>query len=121
QSIVVQCSKAIDHQSLELGLKSLVETHSMLRARFCKDATGVWKQRVVKDVTSSYKLRVHSLPSASDDTLKEFIKESQECINIEKGPILAVEFFDIKDSKKQLISLAIHHLSVDIVSWRIIL
>lgn len=121
QSIVVQCTKPVDHQNLELGIKSLVETHSMLRARFRRDVAGIWKQRIVKDSASSYKLRVHDLPSASEDTLRKFIKESQECINIEEGPILAAELFNIKDNGKQLISLAIHHLAVDIVSWRIIL
>jgi hypothetical protein len=46
--------------------------------------------------------------------------KSQENVDIQNGPIFAADLFETRD-KKQVLFLVAHHLSIDIVSWRIII
>ena len=48
------------------------------------------------------------------------ISNSQTSLDIEKGPILSADFFDTRRDG-QMVFLVVHHLCIDVVSWRIIL
>ena len=97
---------------------AVVNSHSMLRARFTKKEMQAWEQRISGDVAGSYSIRVHN--SEAIKQASALIETSQRSLNIENGPILAVDVFEAEGDAQQLLSLTAHHLVVDVVSWRII-
>lgn len=73
---------------------------------------------LTQEIGSSYRLRVHSVNDDHEATSK--IGQSQRCLDIQNGPILAADLFDVRGSD-QILFLVASHLCVDMVSWRIIL
>lgn len=121
QGILTRLSRPLDEQTLRKAIETLVSRHSMLRARF--DDTGkstASSQRITQDVKGSYRWRSHTV--ATMDEVKPHVADSQSCINCFSGPLLAVDYFRLKDkTQSHILSMTAHHLVVDIVSWRIIL
>ncbi|RYN46813.1 Nonribosomal peptide synthetase dtxS1 [Alternaria tenuissima] len=121
QTELFRLSRNVEVEELRSALTVLVKTHPMLRARFSKNEAGVWKQRIEKDVPSSFRLRHHHVQAGNDATLRPIIDHSQATLDITKGPTFAVELFDIDETFSQAIALVAHHLVIDVVSWGILL
>ncbi|KAK4157425.1 non-ribosomal peptide synthetase [Chaetomidium leptoderma] len=120
QSVLLRLAKNTNSHELGRGLHALVETHSMLRARFRRDGTGNWRQRITSDVSGSYRFKTHVIGNVS--RMEKRIQTSQSALDIQKGPLLAVDWFSIgKDSREVYVFIAVHHLVVDVVSWGILL
>ncbi|TVY44055.1 Nonribosomal peptide synthetase [Lachnellula occidentalis] len=118
QSVVLRLTRDITSESLALAVESLMLSHSMLRARFNKIATGEWKQQISRNILNSYD---YTVTTTTRDQLDSLIETRQKGLDIQNGPIFAVDLFDISDEGSQIISLVSHHLAIDVVSWRIIL
>ena len=118
QSVVLRLTRNITSESLALAVESLMLSHSMLRARFNKIATGEWKQQISRDISNSYHF---SVTTTARDQLDSLIETRQKGLDIQNGPIFAVDLFNISDERSQILSLISHHLAIDVVSWRIIL
>ena len=73
---------------------------------------------MIQEVDSSYRLRVHS--TNNENAIVSKIAESQRCLHIQNGPILAADLFNMPGSD-QVLYLVVHHLCVDMVSWRVLL
>ncbi|KAK4124725.1 non-ribosomal peptide synthetase [Parathielavia appendiculata] len=120
QSVLLRLAKKATSHDLERALQALVETHSMLRARFRRDGTGNWRQRITSDVRGSYRFKTHVI--GNPGRMEKRIQSSQKALNIQKGPLIATDWFSIgKESQEVLIFIAAHHLVVDVVSWGILL
>jgi non-ribosomal peptide synthase protein (TIGR01720 family) len=72
----------------------------------------------IKMESNVFSFNTHRIKTQKDAI--PIVKQSQESLHIENGPVFAVEVIDIEDGA-QLIFLAAHHLSIDMVSWRVIL
>ncbi|UPL02813.1 hypothetical protein LCI18_013747 [Fusarium solani-melongenae] len=118
QSILVRTGRTITSRELSTALDTIVKTHSMLRARF-SHANDTWSQRITGNVAGSYTLRSHV--SVNHGRLSALIEESQTCLDIVEGPLLAADMFEMEGTGDQLVSIVAHHLVVDVVSWNIIL
>ncbi|KAL5349603.1 hypothetical protein ACLOAV_005898 [Pseudogymnoascus australis] len=119
QSILTRLNRRIDGSSLKSAVETLVQRHSMLRARFSHVGQGQsMKQRITREVTSSFRLQVHTVEDLGD--IDAIVANSQQSINCFTGPVIAVDLIDI-NGESQLLSLLGDHLIVDIVSWRLIL
>lgn len=116
QSFLLEVRTAINIAQLQDAINAVVNKHGMLRARFEKDA-NLWKQRVTLDTAGSYRLCSHI--DTDDETIATTIANSQKSLNIVHGPLFAVDHFH--GNNKPILFLTIHHLVVDLVSWRIIL
>ncbi|KAL9079438.1 MAG: hypothetical protein Q9157_001692 [Trypethelium eluteriae] len=114
QSYLVRLSRDIPSEDIENAVKAIVGQHSMLRARFTKDASGVWKQRITGDVTSSYRYKVYEVEKLRD--INPMVSDSQSCLDVQNGPLFAADFFRI-NGQESVVFLVAHHLVVDIVSW----
>jgi aryl carrier-like protein len=120
QSVLLRLAKKASAQDLERALYVLVETHSMLRARFRRDGTGNWRQRITSDVRGSYRFKTHVIGNPA--RMEKRIQNSQKALDIQKGPLLAADWFSIgKESQEVYVFIAAHHLVVDVVSWGILL
>ncbi|KAL2132693.1 hypothetical protein VTI74DRAFT_3473 [Chaetomium olivicolor] len=120
QSVLLRLAKNTSSHELGRGVHALVETHSMLRARFRRDGTDNWRQRITSDVSGSYRFKTHDIGNVS--RMEKGIQNSQKALDFQKGPLLAVDWFSIgKASKEVFVFITIHHLVVDVVSWGILL
>jgi aryl carrier-like protein len=118
QSILLRSSRKISSEDVTRAFNAVVKAHSMLRARFRKDGTGNWRQRITTDVAGSYRFRAHN--AATTARMKHRMEDSQRILDIQKGPVVAVDLFNVGPSDTRLF-VAAHHLVIDVVSWRIIL
>ncbi|PFH58666.1 hypothetical protein XA68_13399 [Ophiocordyceps unilateralis] len=105
-----------DH--LDDALHQLVQQHSMLRARFSQSQDGHWVQSISADAPGSYRFRACDIDTM--DQAGEIISESELAVDIQHGPILAVDLINV-GSQNQFLFIVAHHLVTDLVSWRILL
>ncbi|KAJ6051217.1 hypothetical protein N7499_010580 [Penicillium canescens] len=118
QSFALKLAKSISDNELEQALQTLIDRHSMLRCRYSKsERDGNWRQRVTSEVAESLLF----LPSQrlSYDEMTGTFRDMQTRLDVEKGPILAGT--TCYANKAQYLFLTVHHLVVDLVSWRVIL
>ena len=118
QSYLLEVHKTIQATDVTNALEAIINKHSMLRARFSKGPTGEWQQQITRNVTSSYRFSSHDISDKED--IVPAVAESQASMNIENGPLVTCNLFNIRDNNQGLF-LAIHHLVVDAVSWLVII
>ncbi|KAI9709501.1 MAG: NRPS [Bogoriella megaspora] len=114
QSQLLRLGREVSAEDIENAVKGIIGQHSMLRARFTKDASGVWKQRIIGDVSSSYRFKTHEVSQLRD--INPAVSDSQSCLDVQNGPLFAADYFKI-DGSSGVVFLVAHHLVVDIVSW----
>jgi aryl carrier-like protein len=130
QSFVLSCRDKVDIVLLEESLQELLSHHDGLRLRFKRSSAGSWHQQIVpvsSCIESQAKIcdyvDVASLSISRGVTesalISELGEELQSSLNIESGPMFRARLLDCSDGEKLL--LVIHHLSVDGVSWHILL
>ncbi|KAJ5794579.1 nonribosomal peptide synthase [Penicillium paradoxum] len=110
--------RQISPEELRGAIEGLIMQHPMLRAKFRNSDAG-WMQTISRTADQSYCLNHHRVETIS--RTKEVILRTQRSLDIEQGPILAVDLFDISDDPKNAIFIVAHHLVVDLVSWQVML
>ncbi|KAF2463979.1 acetyl-CoA synthetase-like protein, partial [Lindgomyces ingoldianus] len=117
QSVFLELRSEVSLELLYNALRTLVQRHSMLRARFSKAVGGRWQQYVSDSADASFTLQ-HARPTDTAD-ITQAILESRKRLDIESGPVMAAVLFDV--GKRQSLFMAVHHLVIDLVSWRVLL
>ena len=107
------------------AFKALLKHHDALRLRFEKRDTG-WVQSIAEWKDNDETLIKHSdlsslPPQSQREALEKAASEIQATLNLEQGPILRVVRFHLGAGAADRLLIAIHHLAVDGVSWRILL
>jgi hypothetical protein len=115
QCFYLQLGRRILSTSLLEALHAIVSRHSMLRARFRRDEDGGWEQYITPEVS----VRVNCVESTDQSEMAQAITLSRKSLDIKSGPLLAAVLFD--NAESQSLFLNIHHLVVDLVSWRVLL
>ncbi|KAK8914997.1 Nonribosomal peptide synthetase dtxS1 [Metarhizium anisopliae] len=119
QSFYVRVARPISPDTLRSAIDTVVEKHSMLRARFAR-VEGKWMQRVVKPGQGLYHLESSQQDSMVD--IECLAAKRQQELDIENGPVFSADVCITPAPKSdQYLILIAHHLVVDLVSWRIIL
>lgn len=118
QSQLLRLNRKTVAKTVQNAVGVVVQQHSMFRARFRKDQKGVWHQLISRPSSDSYRFREHQVNSTHE--LVRLVAESQKSLDLEKGPLFAVELFNTKHFG-QVLSLIAHHLVIDVVSWNIIM
>lgn len=118
QSVVLRLAETLDPKLVGLAIKTVVNSHSMLRARFSRNEHGIWQQRICPEDSSSHRFEVRT---ARSEQISSLVKESQESLDIENGPVFIADLLSVEGQKTQFLSVVAHHLVIDVVSWRIIL
>ncbi|KAF9768166.1 nrps5 single domain, non-ribosomal peptide synthase-like protein [Fusarium sp. DS 682] len=117
QTFTVRLSKNLAAEQIKVAIATVVKHHPMLRARFFKDDDDHWTQQILPDVEGSFAFQQGSFPSLSDAL--PVLDELQASLDIQQGPLVTSYLINLPDG--QALSLAAHHLVVDLVSWRVIL
>jgi amino acid adenylation domain-containing protein len=122
QALLLELAAPVAPARLRDALAALLDHHDALRSRFrCHD--GVWTAEVAAEPELPSFATV-DLSGASDDVLAEQVRahcaEAQGALDLERGPLHRALYFDRGD-RPPLLFLALHHLAVDGVSWRVLL
>ena len=118
QCLVLRVTKTIKPETLTRAIDSIVQHHSMLRSRFSYSEHGDWTQSITSDTVGSYRYKSHQLTEVAQ--MLPLATETQKSLDIEKGPLLGVDLYNIENGH-QVLFMAAHHLVIDLVSWRIML
>ncbi|KAJ2989255.1 hypothetical protein HDV02_005085, partial [Globomyces sp. JEL0801] len=116
QSNVLIPSVKLNHSQVQQSINKLALHHDMLRAVY-QLQNNQWIQ-TVQDPSSFQFPTVVSRRVESHQEMEEFVQASQMQLNIESGPLYFCSLIEFGD--EQRLFLTIHHLVIDLVSWRII-
>jgi len=117
QSVLLIPRMGLEPAALAQALAALVARHEALRLRFTQ-RNGRWLQHCAPVETAPDLLRLRA--AADKAELTQACEALQRSLDIEKGPLLRGLLVSLPDGSARLM-LAIHHLAVDGVSWRILL
>ncbi|MGH3842539.1 MAG: non-ribosomal peptide synthase/polyketide synthase, partial [Pseudonocardiaceae bacterium] len=121
QSFVVELTEDLDQDALSAAVDAVVAHHPALRARFSQ-LEGQWFQDIAP--TSGAVLERCTLSDLVADrrtAMEQAALAAQSSLDIADGPMLRVVLFDAGPGHRPRLLIAIHHLVVDGVSWRILL
>ncbi len=110
QSLVVELGDGVDEAALRRAVAAVVAHHDALRMRF-RRATGGWTAHNAATEAGQVFRRYRSGGGAELDTTG---------FDLASGPLLRAALVD-RGTDRPLLSLVVHHLVVDGVSWRILL
>ncbi len=121
QSVRLRLMERVTLESLRTALQALVEHHDVLRCGFQTGPSGEVRQ-VYADATGSFSLDCVEASSESGAGFEErclkAVEGIQASLNPDEGVLLGAVL--IKGDEFDELVLAIHHLAVDTVSWRIL-
>ncbi|KAJ3406217.1 hypothetical protein HDV05_006120, partial [Chytridiales sp. JEL 0842] len=119
QSFVLIPRTKIDVDDLRAAIAKLLRHHDMLRCRFYQDSSDVWIQEIMPP-TETEDVNVTAALTVDDSMFEEIVAIKQRSLSITKGPLYSVHLADF-DNGSQKLFFTIHHLVIDLVSWRIVL
>jgi amino acid adenylation domain-containing protein len=120
QSLIVEVPAAFDLDRCVRALDAVVRHHESLRLRF-REVDGEWRQTVA--APEPLRIETHRLTGdaqARADAIESIGGRLQSSFNLERGPIVGAAYFDGGADGPGLLMLAVHHLAIDGVSWRIV-
>ncbi|MCD9120743.1 non-ribosomal peptide synthetase [Cupriavidus sp. UGS-1] len=116
QSVLLRPAAPIEQAALRKALRALVSHHDALRLRY-RQSDGQWQQHYAE--VDDHELLWHE-EVANTDAIADRCGEAQRSLNLEQGPLLRALHVRLPDGSERLL-LAVHHLVVDGVSWRILM
>jgi|GEM_PF-2384357 len=120
QSVLLKLKKEIFFSHLERVLQRITRHHDALRMIYMRE-NGSWKQEI-RDVDAvSYGLLEASYDGSADEKawLDQKIDQLQKGMDLENGIVMNLGLLHTKD--EQYLFVAVHHLVMDGVSFRILL
>ncbi|HEU4323868.1 MAG TPA: amino acid adenylation domain-containing protein [Roseiflexaceae bacterium] len=122
QSVVLELRRPLAPDTLRRAFEQLLLHHDALRLRFAPSESG-WRQTVGED--TRVELRQIDLAACDPAELPARIADEgarlQASLDITSGPLVGAALFDCGPGRPGRLLIAIHHLAVDGVSWRILL
>ena len=123
QAVLVSTAQGFNLSALEQIVEAVYLRHDALRLRFNAE------DRVAEHLSFDSDMLTESIsyydlsklePSLVDQKTQELCTQVQASMNFDKGPLLRAMFIDLGNGQGRLM-LAIHHLVIDGVSWRILM
>ncbi len=120
QAVLLTGRAPLDTALLARALDMLVAQHPALRLRYeqdKQDEQGNWRARHGEAPAPGSLLWVRS--AVTNDEIATLCEAAQRSLDLADGPLLRALVIDMPDGSWRLL-LAIHHLAVDGVSWRLL-
>ena len=120
QSVLLRTRPGLDPAAVAASLAAVVTRHEALRLRFAR--TDTWSARPLP-TDAAAAIELVDLRSTRDPrrAILESCSAAQRSLDIERGPLVRAQLMDFGAGQAGRLFIAIHHLAVDGVSWRIIL
>ncbi|WP_144161810.1 non-ribosomal peptide synthetase [Paraburkholderia sp. BCC1885] len=124
QAVLLRVDQAIDTACMEKALNEVVAHHDSLRLRFepCEPAQsdGIgWRQSYARSERAGA-TRLKIATDVSVAAIEALCDATQRTLDLTQGPLLRALVMQIDDGSARLF-IAVHHLAIDTVSWRILL
>ncbi|MFF3306090.1 non-ribosomal peptide synthase/polyketide synthase [Streptomyces sp. NPDC002952] len=113
QTLSVELPAAVDTAALEDALNDLVVHHDALRSRFRTDPGETGVRWHIDEKTPRLGLAHHTGPDTDTPHLGPF--------DLANGPLLRAVLHERGAGRPRVLHLAVHHLVVDGISWRVLL
>ncbi|MEQ1527955.1 MAG: amino acid adenylation domain-containing protein, partial [Methylococcales bacterium] len=123
QALFLKIDPALTPYIFEGALKQLLNHHDALRMRF-RRVDGEWRQTNLVEESHRVFERINLADVSVENQLERLEEEAstmQATLHLADGPLIRVAWFDLRHESDSRILIAIHHLVVDGVSWRILL
>ncbi|MBI1853016.1 MAG: amino acid adenylation domain-containing protein [Planctomycetes bacterium] len=123
QAVMLEVPRSLDPATIERALGYGVVHHDALRLRFTQSASGWTQTHAGLEVTVPFERHdVSALGDAARARAIENAAAAIQCgLDFSDGPLFRAAWFDLGADRPARLFLAIHHLAVDAVSWRILL
>ncbi|KAJ3066842.1 hypothetical protein HK102_007548, partial [Quaeritorhiza haematococci] len=117
QSFCFKIRERVSLAAVTNAIEEIVAHHDIFRAIFRRDEANGWEQ-VISEV-DEHKVNVSYHPDTTEDQLAGIIEHAEASIDMASGPIYAVHLLELP--QEQILHFAVHHLIIDLVSWRIVI
>ncbi len=124
QALLLTPTQRLCAKTLQQAAQQLLQHHDALRMRFQRQAGGSWRQSFAapEEVFLVERADLSQIEvSQQAEELEQQAGQIQARLNFEAGPLWRMTLFDLGADRPQRLLIAIHHLAVDGVSWRILL
>jgi non-ribosomal peptide synthase protein (TIGR01720 family) len=121
--VLLELQQPLEPALIESVLQELLKHHDALRLRFAPGESG-WQQELANpdEVAPFTCIDVSSLPPEEREVaFQTAATQLQASLNLSEEPLLRAALFDLGKHQPNRLLLAIHHLGVDGVSWRILI
>ncbi|MGE7450413.1 amino acid adenylation domain-containing protein, partial [Pseudomonas qingdaonensis] len=118
QALLLRPGQALKAPVLDQALQALLTHHDALRLRYTRQADGAWAAEY--GAPGGVRELLWTQPVADAEALQGLCETAQRSLDLERGELLRAVLATLPDGSQRLL-LAIHHLVVDGVSWRILL
>jgi amino acid adenylation domain-containing protein/non-ribosomal peptide synthase protein (TIGR01720 family) len=124
QALLLSVRSDVDGRRLAEAVEAVLKHHDAVRLRYwCEE--GQWKQRYEEGRELEGVYRRIDLSGVEREKRKERMEEIcgelQRSLDLERGPLVRVAYFELGDGESGRLLWVMHHLIVDGVSWRILL
>jgi amino acid adenylation domain-containing protein/non-ribosomal peptide synthase protein (TIGR01720 family) len=121
QAVFLQVRRP-DASILERASAALAEHHDALRLRFTRSSSSIRQWIAPPGGSSAFtEIDLSRVPADGlEEALEREAARAQESLDLERGPLFRMILFRTRDDSARLLILA-HHLTLDAVSWRILL
>ena len=123
QAFMFELPAQLDLPALEVALHGLLRRHDALRLRYQPDAAGRWEQAYGADDSNLVLERVDLSALAADEqttTIEIAAAAAQARFKLDAGCLVCALHFQLGAQVRGRLLLAVHHLVVDGVSWRVL-
>ncbi|HEV7668968.1 MAG TPA: amino acid adenylation domain-containing protein, partial [Thermoanaerobaculia bacterium] len=123
QSLLFEVRTRLDFGILREAVRLLLAHHEALRSRFIeRNGAGLEVRTSVEEKPPVARIDLAGFSAEKQPILVERISaQVQTSLDLESGPLLRIVAFDLGAGRPGRLLLAIHHLVIDGVSWRILL
>jgi non-ribosomal peptide synthase protein (TIGR01720 family) len=121
--LLLRLKTAVPRSDLQQAAQALLRHHDALRLRLRPSGTG-WRQHIAvpEEMPVVEWVDLSEAPAAEQQSRFETLAATyQQSLNLETGPLMRLIVFDFGPARGQELFWVLHHLAVDIVSWRILL
>jgi non-ribosomal peptide synthase protein (TIGR01720 family) len=123
QAVLLEVPHDVDASAVEKAIHELLLRHDALRLRFGRGADG-WTQRVTAP-GGELPFAVHDFSNLPESEQRAAIErvadEAQRSLNLGEGALVRAALMRFGGQRPGRLLIVIHHLAVDISSWRILL
>ncbi|HEX8423476.1 MAG TPA: condensation domain-containing protein, partial [Pyrinomonadaceae bacterium] len=123
QVVLIETNLRLDPSLLEQTVRQLLLHHDALRLRYERDGDG-WRQTNSGETgeVPFAQLDFSGLPEGElDAAVEAAVEAAQSSIDLSSGALLKVARIVQGAGRPDLILLTVHHLAIDVVSWRILI
>ncbi len=122
QAFLVEVSDRLEIAALERAVSALLDHHDALRLRLHREASGLEQIFVAPGGPSPLRIVDLAGVAAADTSaaIERACADAQASLDLDAGPVVRVVCLDLGPARAPRVFLAIHHLAVDGVSWRIL-